>query len=86
MKILMEHPNLGPERRQTVDGEQFRLAWEPAGWVEIERIHETGDTEFEAALPATPPPPSWELHEEDEEGESTKASTSKSSKKDTSEA
>lgn len=84
MKILMEHPNLGPDRRQMVDGEQFRLAWEPAGWVEVERIHETGDTEFEEALPATPPPPSWELHEDG--GEEKKASTAKVSKKDTAEA
>lgn len=60
MKVLMEHPNLGPDRRQTVDGEQFYLAWKPAGWVEVEIIHETGDTEFEEAIPAAPELPSWE--------------------------
>lgn len=76
MKVLMEHPNLGPDRRQLVDGEQFRLAWEPAGWKEVEVIHETGDTEFEKAVPAEPPKNSWELHEE--EGKKGKKATASS--------
>lgn len=63
MKVVMEHPNLGPDRRQTVDGEQFYLAWQPAGWTEVEIIHETGDTEFEEAVPVSPPKNSWELEE-----------------------
>lgn len=62
MKILMEHVNLGPDRRQWVDKEAFDVAWSQNGWKEVDRQGETTDTEAVAAAP--PARPSWELHDE----------------------
>jgi len=34
--VLMEHPDLGPEARQTVTRKAFELAWSNSGWFEVE--------------------------------------------------
>lgn len=64
MKIVMEHPDLGPERRETVNPDQFELAWAPVGWVEVDRIYETFDAEF-VPTPPTVYLPSWDAKDAD---------------------
>lgn len=35
-KIWMEHPNLGPDRKEQTTRKQLRSAWRKAGWFETE--------------------------------------------------
>jgi hypothetical protein len=35
-QVVMEHPGLGPERRQTVPLKQFDSSWKRAGWFLVE--------------------------------------------------
>lgn len=82
MRVLMEHPDLGPDRQQWVRGDQFDLVWSQNGWVEVERVYETGEAEYVPPaidVASGPLPNSWELHEEGA-SESASKSTKKSEK------
>ena len=35
-KVWMEHPDLGPDRRQQVTKKQFENAWANSGWVLVD--------------------------------------------------
>lgn len=76
MRVKMEHPDLGSDRQQWVRGDQFDLVWKNEGWVEVERVYETGEAEYVPPAPdeTVPLPNSWELHEE------TKPKSSKAEK------
>ena len=44
--VLMEHPDLGPESRQTVPRKAFELAWSKSGWFEVGNSQDLETTRY----------------------------------------
>ena len=63
--IWMEHPELGPERRQLVSQKQFDNAWSKSGWVMVDEAEGSQedsqnleDVDYDLKKPSTKAKPS----------------------------